>query len=345
MVAALRECRARRACTRWRRVSSGRRGLLVCYDSSQKVQSTRVPPLQDGRIVTGSTSGENVVGRRAVTSLGVLASSVVGPSRAEQTTKPVVLVIGASGKTGAQCVRALLKRGYAVRAGVRSVGKYVSLDESKSDDDGDALSLKDVLREYANSDAVRVTRIDVTDNVAVLSRALLDEGVNYIVCATGFRPSALTVLGVGDTPQLVDNNGTKNIVDAALSCNVKGFVLVSSLLTNAKAVGQGLNPNYVVLNLLGGVLDNKLEGELYLRKQSGALNWEIVRPGGLSDEPTSAYGSLVVQDEDTLFGNDGDPGRVISRETVAAVCADAIDGMTSSDFVNRVVEIVQKPAL
>ena len=52
--------------------------------------------------------------------------------------------------------------------------------------------------------------------------------------------------------------------------------------------------------------------------------------------------------EDTLFGRDGiDPGRVISREAVGEVCAQAVvafDSKTSSSseqFTSRTVEIVQ----
>lgn len=43
------------------------------------------------------------------------------------------------------------------------------------------------------------------------------------------------------------------------------FVLLSSLLTNARAVGQEDNPNYKFLNLFGSVLDHKLVAEQYLR--------------------------------------------------------------------------------
>ena len=53
--------------------------------------------------------------------------------------------------------------------------------------------------------------------------------------------------------------GTINLVDAAAKQNVKKFILMSSLLTNGAAAGQGLNPGYVVLNLFGGVLTKKLE--------------------------------------------------------------------------------------
>lgn len=97
-----------------------------------------------------------------------------------------------------------------------------------------------------------------------------------VICATGF--SGWNVTQVGS----VDEEGTKALVDAAKvrcgarvcvaqlhtaialgkrCCNVlllqslgmKKFILVSSLLTNAKAVGQENNANYKFLNLFGGV--------------------------------------------------------------------------------------------
>lgn len=45
-------------------------------------------------------------------------------------------------------------------------------------------------------------------------------------------------------------------MDPFVPAQAKGiskFVLVSSLLTNAKAIGQQDNPNYKFLNLFGGV--------------------------------------------------------------------------------------------
>lgn len=52
--------------------------------------------------------------------------------------------------------------------------------------------------------------------------------------------------------------GTINLVNAAKARNVQAFVLLSSLLTNAPAVGQSANPNYTFLQLFGGVLSHKL---------------------------------------------------------------------------------------
>ena len=53
--------------------------------------------------------------------------------------------------------------------------------------------------------------------------------------------------------------GTIALVDAAKKQGVSKFVLMSSLLTNGAAKGQGLNPTFLALNVFGGVLSKKLE--------------------------------------------------------------------------------------
>jgi hypothetical protein len=58
--------------------------------------------------------------------------------------------------------------------------------------------------------------------------------------------------------RLLTEQGTINLIDAAKAKGVQAFVLQTSLLTNAAAVGQKNNPNYKLLNLFGGVLDRKL---------------------------------------------------------------------------------------
>jgi len=57
--------------------------------------------------------------------------------------------------------------------------------------------------------------------------------------------------------------GTINAIDAARKAGVKKLVLMTSLLTNAREAGQGLNPGFIFLNLFGGVLDAKLEVRLF----------------------------------------------------------------------------------
>ena len=53
--------------------------------------------------------------------------------------------------------------------------------------------------------------------------------------------------------------GVMKLVDAAAKAGAKKFVLQTSILTNGKAKGEGLNPVFLLLNGITGALDKKLE--------------------------------------------------------------------------------------
>jgi nucleoside-diphosphate-sugar epimerase len=91
----------------------------------------------------------------------------------------------------------------------------------------------------------------------------------------------------------VDNFGTVNLVEACRKAGVTRFVLVSSILVNGAAMGQILNPAYIVLNLLGLTLAAKLQAEKHIRRSG--INYTIVRPGGLTDQPPT--GSIIMEPE------------------------------------------------
>ena len=221
-----------------------------------------------------------------------------------------VLVVGATGNTGRRVVEQLRARGVAVRAASRKPEKMRSLG-----------------LEASGAELVAVDVLDVASIEAAMA------GVSAVVCCTGFTPS---LNFKKDNPAKVDHVGTDNLVKAAVgNGNVKKFVLVTSLLTNAKAAGQENNDNYKFLNALGGVLDEKLQAELNLR--ASGLDYTVIRPGGLSNEPEASVGNVIVRPEDTTFGVATDPGREISRDSVAAVCVEALFNPKAS---NRVVEIV-----
>jgi uncharacterized protein YbjT (DUF2867 family) len=263
------------------------------------------------------------VGRRRalLLSTAALASTLpfadASPALAAALASPsdgVVLVVGATGATGRRVVAQLRAKGFAVRAGSRDVKKASSLGLAAS--------------------GAELVQLDVLDPSSI---AAAMSGVSAVVCATGFTPSFNIKR---DNPAKVDHEGTDNLVAAATApgSDVKKFVLVTSLLTNAKAAGQKDNDNYKFLNALGGVLDEKLAAELNLR--ASGLDYTVVRPGGLSNEPESAVGNVIVRGEDTTFGLESDPGREISRDTVAAVCVQAL---LSDKASKRVVEIVASP--
>lgn len=91
----------------------------------------------------------------------------------------------------------------------------------------------------------------------------------------------------------VDYYGTVNLVDACRKVGVNRFILVSSILVNGAAMGQLLNPAYIVLNAFGLVLVAKLQAEQYIRKSG--INYTIIRPGGLKNDPPN--GNIVMEPE------------------------------------------------
>ena len=130
-----------------------------------------------------------------------------------------MFVAGATGQTGRRVVSQLRAAGVAVRAGARDTKKAQSLGFTAA--------------------GAEFVHADVTEGVEALVEAIGD--ADAVVCATGFTPS----FNFGkDSAKMVDGVGTRALVDAAKKAGVKRFVLVTSLLTNAPAVGQSENPNY-----------------------------------------------------------------------------------------------------
>lgn len=93
---------------------------------------------------------------------------------------------------------------------------------------------------------------------------------------------------MGKAAKAVDNVGTIALIDAAKAAGVSKVVLVSSILTDAGAWGQRGSAGFQVTNAFGGVLDEKLVAERYLR--ASGLDYTIVRPGGLKATPPSGDG-------------------------------------------------------
>ena len=256
-------------------------------------------------------------GRREAVLLGAALTAVLlspGPTFAAPVPLPTkVLVVGATGETGRRVVAQLRAANVSVVAGVRDTKKAQAL----------GLQLA----------GAEIVSADVTDGVDALVAPIGD--ADAVVCATGFTPS----FNFGkDNAKMVDGQGTRNLVDAAKRAGVKRFVLVSSLLTNAPAIGQADNGNYKFLNALGGILDEKRGSELYLA--ASGLDWTVIRPGGLSNAPPSETGAVIAGPADTFLGLPEDPGREISRDSVAQVCVEALRNSAASGLI---VEIVASP--
>lgn len=219
--------------------------------------------------------------------LGTLpGASLLQPALAEGLP---VFVAGATGNTGARVVKELQSRGFSVIAGARNTEKATKLFPS----------------------GAKIVPFDV-EKLSSDEMAAALKGSKFLICATGFVPG--NPFGMSQAAQAVDRDGTIKLVDAAKKAGIQRFVLVSSILTNGRAIGQENNPGFIITNAFGGILDEKLVAEKYL-KESG-LDYTILRPGGLQDKPVG--GAAVIAKEDTLLSGE------VSRDVVAQVAVEAL---------------------
>lgn len=144
-------------------------------------------------------------------------------------------------------------------------------------------------------------------------------GVHTVICTTGTR----TPDGV-NSPEQVDYIGVRNLVMVAKQTNVQRFLLVTST-----AVTHPEHP----LNQFGQVLEWKRKGEDVLR-ESG-LDYTIIRPGDLTDEPGGKK-ALRVEQGDVLRGP-------VSRDDVAELCLRALDNPATHKMTFEVVEAERPP--
>ena len=150
-------------------------------------------------------------------------------------------------------------------------------------------------------------------NTDALTEAL--QGCDALVIATGARPS-VDLSG----PLKVDAFGVRQQVQACRAAGVNRVVLVSSL-----CAGRWLHP----LNLFGLILVWKRLGERWL--QNSALDWTIVRPGGLSEREDQLDRDGIV-----FSGADQQESNSIPRRLVARVCLDALETSTAK---GEIIEI------
>ncbi len=178
----------------------------------------------------------------------ILLAALLGwtpPSVAAEPGAGVVLVAGATGRTGRHVVEQLLGQGREVRVIARSAAGA---------------------RERFG-DAVSIVEADVREP-QTLGPAVT--GVRQIVWAVGSNSRR----DPSNSPEAVDYRGVRNLVEAALAAGgVEHFVLVSS-----RGVAE---PTHPLNRFAGNILLWKGLGENALR--FSGLNYTILRPGGLTD--------------------------------------------------------------
>lgn len=232
-----------------------------------------------------------------------------------------VLVAGASGRSGRECVAALREAGYAVVPLVRSATRWREVS-----DEADA-SLRVVEADLAAPDVVArlVPELKLVDDV---------------ICDVGFVPTFDAEVDRRAATS-VDRDGVIALVEAAERADLRGrFVLVSSLLAG-EASQRRRNLSYRMLNGLGGVVDAKRDAEARLRA-SEKLDWVVLRPGVFTD---AVQGGLVVGGEDRFLGEADDgrglPSRVSCKSPFFAASG-AVCGITRRQLADAAVAAVEE---
>ena len=195
-----------------------------------------------------------------------------------------VFIVGAAGNIGRRLVERLAKRGHEPRALHR---KPEQADTLK------ALGATPVAGDLTALDAPAL--------------AQLMAGSKAVVFTAGAGSAGM------DVTNAIDGRGLETTVDAAQLAGIKRFLLVSAF----PDAGRGKTPSEGFENYMAV----KKRADVYLVDTD--LDWVILRPGTLSDEPGTGH---VRADVAIPYGN-------VPRDDVAAFLAEVIDQPT----VNRII--------
>lgn len=200
-------------------------------------------------------------------------------------------MIGANGKTGKRCVKYAAENGWDVVAATRN-GSFPSLTTDVEEEARGRVTTK---------------QCSVTSSMAEITNAI--DGAESVIFAASSSKD-------GGSPQEIDRDGCIKVARACLSSkSVKRYVVVTS-----GAVSKPYSPVYIFLNLFGGIMRAKIEGEdavraLYYEREDDF--YTIVRPGGLTEDPPRGVSACELNQGDNVSGR-------VSREDVAAVCVECL---------------------
>jgi len=174
----------------------------------------------------------------------------------------LVLVAGATGRTGRLVVSNLLEQGYPVRALVRDMDHGYEI----------------------LGDGVELAKGDVRDIDSL--REAMQGALSLIITIGSSRDNP------NNGPEFVDYGGVKNLAQAAADTAVQQVVLMSS---------AGVTHEDHVLNqMFDNVLIWKSRGEDALR--ASGVDYTIIRPGGLMDTPGDKAAVVFEQGDRKLTG-------------------------------------------
>jgi uncharacterized protein YbjT (DUF2867 family) len=188
-----------------------------------------------------------------------------------------VVIAGGHGKVAQHLERLLSERGDEAVGVVRNPDHVADLE-----------------RIGARAEVIDLERADVDEVVPVL------RGADAVVFAAGAGPGSGAA-----RKHTVDRGAAVLLADAALAAGVRRYVIVSALRVDEADPDSD--------DVFQVYLRAKAEADAYLREQD--LDWTVVRPGSLTDEPPTGR---------VRVGTDVEYGE-IPRADVAAVLLGVLD--------------------
>jgi uncharacterized protein YbjT (DUF2867 family) len=200
----------------------------------------------------------------------------------------VVAIAGGHGQIALRLTRLLAERGDAVRSLIRNPAHQDDIREAGGDPVVCDLEQED---EHAIAEAIA--------------------GANAVVFAAGAGPGS-----GAERKGTMDLGGAVKLIEAAKRAGIRRYVMVSALSADPNAAGDDVFAVYL-----------RAKGEADAELQASGLDYTIVRPGGLTDDPGTGRVNL---------GDDVGRGE-IPRDDVAAVLVAVLH---EPDTVGRTYELI-----
>lgn len=232
-----------------------------------------------------------------------------------------IVVIGSTGKLGYQIVKQLISYNNNNINNDNDESKFLLTCTCRN------LSKARLLYGPDNFNQITCVPLDIVNDSDKRFKQIFNNADTLVIAsgAIGFKES-----------YNIDNIGNKRIIDNAIESNVKKIVLVTSLLTSGLESGQIANPQYLLLNLFGGLLLNKRQAELHLESKKDKIDYTIIRPGGLSSN-TEIDEVIKIGKQNSFFTGS------ISRSKVAQVVVEAIT-CKNNEAKNKIIEVITTKA-
>jgi len=230
-----------------------------------------------------------------------------------------IVIFGSTGKLGYQIVQQLLAYNTSSNDNIYNDDTQLVITATARD-----LS-KGRLLYGPDTNTIRCIPLDIATDSTNRMKSIIDNA-DAVIIASG-------AIGLKESYN-VDNIGNKKIIDACIQKNVRKVILITSLLTSGAESGQLLNPQFILLNLFGGLLLNKRQAEMYLESKKDQVDYTIIRPGGLSNNINiSDNTSLRIKRENSFFTGQ------VSRAQIASVVVAALT-CKNDEAKNKIFEVI-----